>query len=122
MSLSILTRSEEDATVVDVTGAVTLRNVPDFLHALMSLLKTKTPARLLLNMTNVSYIDSAGVACLVEVLKVSRDLKLGFALFGIGPEAKDVLELTRLLNVFDIYDTEKDALLGVRPASSGAAG
>lgn len=118
MSLSIAMRSEEGAaTVMDVTGPVTLREAPEFLEALMSLLRRKKRLRVVVNMSGVSHIDSAGIACLVEALKVARDSKIGFALFGLGPVAKEVLELTRLMSVFEVYDTEDEALRGNASAS-----
>ncbi|HVB87318.1 MAG TPA: STAS domain-containing protein [Candidatus Dormibacteraeota bacterium] len=119
MSLQISTRVNGAATVMDVAGRVTLENAPEFLKALMQVVKVQRPPRLLVNMTGVSYIDSAGAACLVEALKVSRDLKIAFALFGLGPVSKDVLELTRLNTVFEIYDTEDQALRGATSASFG---
>jgi anti-sigma B factor antagonist len=60
----------------------------------------------------VKYIDSAGVASLVEGLKISRDMKSGFALFGLSRTTREVLELTRLLKVFEVHDTEEQALAG----------
>jgi anti-anti-sigma regulatory factor len=52
------------------------------------------------------------VASLVEGLKVSRDLKSTFALYGLSKTAQEVFELTRLVKVFEIYKTEEDALRG----------
>lgn len=122
MSLSIVTRSDGAAgTVVDVDGPVTLEDAPEFLEALMSILKKEKPPRVVVNMSQMSYIDSAGVACLVEVLKVARDSKIGFALFGLGPTARDVFELTRLTSVFELYDTEEEALRGKSSKASGSA-
>lgn len=122
MSLSIVTRSSVDAaTVMDIDGRVTLEDAPEFLEALMSQLKTKKPPRVVVNMSQVSYIDSAGVACLVEALKVARDSKIGFALFGLAPITKDVFELTKLISVFEVYDTEEEALRGNSSTASGPA-
>lgn len=118
--MNITTRPNGIATIVDVTGEVTLDNAPDLLKALMNLVKVRKAPRVVVNMTNLNSIDSAGVACLVEALKVSRESKLGFALFGLNRVVKEVFELTRLINVFEVYGTEEEALLGVRPASSGA--
>jgi len=61
----------------------------------------------------VNYIDSAGVASLVEGLKLSRGLKSAFALYGLNKHPREVLELTRLIKVFEIYDTESEAVNGV---------
>ena len=121
MSLGTVIRSDEAGTVIDVAGRVTLEDAPEFLEALMSLLKKKETTRVAVNMGQVSYIDSAGVACLVEALKLARDLKIAFALFGLGPVAKDVLELTKLISVFEVYDTEGEALRGNPITASGPA-
>jgi anti-sigma B factor antagonist len=121
MALSIGTRANGIATIVDLKGEVTLHNAPDVLKTLMDLLKVKRSPRVILNMTDVKYIDSAGVACLVEALKVSRDLKLGFAIYGLGRVPREVFELTRLITVFEVHPTEEEALGAGRTTSSGAS-
>lgn len=121
MPISIATRQNNAATIVDVTGKITLFNTPDLRKALMDLLKLKRAPRVIVNMTKAPYIDSAGIACLVEALKVSRELKLGFALFGLSREAREVFELTRLINVFEVYGTEEEALDGLGRTSSRSA-
>jgi len=121
MDLNITTRANGIATIVDVCCDVTLYNAPELRKALMDLLKVKKAPRVIVNMTTVGYIDSAGVACLVEALKVAKDWKLGFAFFGLNRVAKEVLELTRLIHVFEVYGTEEEAVRGTRPAPSSAA-
>jgi anti-sigma B factor antagonist len=110
--MDISTRQAGNATVVDVTGDITLYNSPEVRRVLMDLLKEKRIPRVIVNMLNVKYIDSAGVASLVEGLKVSRDLKSGFALYGLSRTAREVLELTRLIKVFEVYNNEEEALTG----------
>ena len=61
----------------------------------------KHTQRVIVNLTQVKYIDSAGVASLIEGLKASRDAKTTFALYGLSKVAREVLELTRLLKVFE---------------------
>lgn len=120
MNLKITTRDENPSIVVDVDGRVTLENAPEFLEALMSLLKKRKPPRVVVNMSHASYIDSAGVACLVEALQVARDSKIAFVLFGLGAVARDVFGLTRLISVFEIYNSEEEALRGNRSAPASA--
>lgn len=115
--MDISTRQSGNATVVDVTGDITLYNSPEVRRVLMDLLKEKRRPRVIINMLNVKYIDSAGVASLVEGLKVSRDLKSGFALFGLSRTAREVLELTRLIKVFEVYNNEEEALAGGNAAA-----
>jgi anti-sigma B factor antagonist len=108
--MDISTRQAGVATIVDVVGDITLYNSPEVRKVLLNLLKDKKSPRVIVNMLSVKYIDSAGVASLVEGLKVSRDLKSTFALFGLS--AQEVFELTRLVRVFEIYNNEEDALRG----------
>lgn len=121
MPVSITTRQSGVATIVDVTGEITLFNAPELRKVLMDLLKVRKAARVIVNLTNVAYIDSAGVACFVEALKVARESKQGLALFGLNRVAKEVFELTRLIRVFEVYGTEEEALRGAQQAPSGAA-
>src|ERR1700728_4587267 len=104
--MNIAIRQLESATIVDVDGDITLYNSPEVRKVLLDLLKNKRMPRVIVNLQKVKYIDSAGVASLVEALKASRDLKSGFALYGLSRTAREVLELTRLLKVFEVYDTE----------------
>jgi anti-sigma B factor antagonist len=110
--MQITTRQFESATIVDVVGDITLYNTPEVRKMLLSLLKEKRVKRVIVNLEKVKYIDSAGVASLVEGLKVSREMKSEFALFGLSRMTREVLELTRLLKVFEVHDTEAEALGG----------
>jgi len=108
--MNLSTRQIGNATIVDVTGDITLYNSPEVRRMLLGLLKEKRAPRVIVNLQNVKYIDSAGVASLVEALKTSRDLKSGFALYGLSKTTREVLELTKLIKVFDVYDDEASAL------------
>jgi anti-sigma B factor antagonist len=110
--MNISTRQVDNASIVDVVGDITLYNTPEVRKILLDLLKEKRAKRVIVNLMNVKYIDSAGVASLVEGLKISRDMKSQFALFGLSRTTREVLELTRLLKVFEVHDTEEQALAG----------
>lgn len=116
MAISI--RQNGTATIVDVVGDITLHNTPEVRKVLLDLLREKHAGKVVMNLGAVKYIDSAGVASLVEGLKVSREMKSGFALFGLSRAAREVLELTRLIKVFQVYNTEEEAVLGVATASA----
>ena len=98
---------------MDINGDVTLYNSPEIRKVLMDGLNKKGTERVVVNMSGVNYIDSAGVASLVEGLKLARSLKNAFALYGLNKHPREVLELTRLIKVFEIYDTENEAVNGV---------
>jgi anti-sigma B factor antagonist len=116
--MELSTRQVENATILDVVGDITLYNSPNIRKVLVDLIKTKKVPRVIVNLEKVRYIDSAGVASLVEGLKMSRDQKSGFALFGLTKTTREVLELTRLIKVFEVYENESEAVRG----KSGNAG
>jgi anti-sigma B factor antagonist len=110
--VNITTRNEGEATILELSGDITLYNTPEVRKAILGLLKDKRVPQLLVDMHAVRYIDSSGVASLVEGLKASRDMDSRFALYGLTKTTREVLELTRLVRVFEVHDTEAQALAG----------
>lgn len=110
--MNITTRREGEATILELSGDITLYNTPEVRKAILDLLKDKRVPQLLVDMRGVRYIDSSGVASLVEGLKASRDMDSRFALYGLTKTTREVLELTRLVRVFEVHDTEEQALAG----------
>jgi len=113
--LKIFARQVGDISILDLTGDVTLFNSPEIRKSLIEYLKDRHVPHLIVNMLGVPYIDSSGVASLVEGLKLSRDLKSRFALYGLSKSAKTVLELTHLLRIFEVHLTEQEALDAPQP-------
>ena len=68
-------------------------------------LTVKRGQSVLVDMSDVSYIDSSGIATLVEGLQHAKGRKLGFGLVGIGEGVMQVIKLTRLDQVFPIYES-----------------
>lgn len=108
--MEISTRVTGNATVVDVKGDIDLYNSPEVRRILMSELREKRVPRVVVNLTGVRYVDSSGVASLVEGLKAARDVQSRFILYGLSKSAREVLELSRLIKVFEVYDNEEQAL------------
>jgi anti-sigma B factor antagonist len=108
--MQISTRQAGNATVVDVIGDIDLYNSPEVRKVLLETLRDKRAPRVIVNLKDVRYIDSSGVASLVEGLKVSRNLNSRFMLYGLSPAAREVLELSRLIKVFEVFDNEEQAL------------
>lgn len=110
--MQISARHLENTTIFDVTGDIDLANSPTVRKALLTELREKKIPRVIMNLKGVKYIDSSGIASLVEGLKVSRDLQARFILFGLSKSAREVLQLSRLLKLFEIYENEEQALSG----------
>lgn len=101
-------RQSGNTTIVDVTGDIDLQNSPRLRKLLLETLQHAP--RVIVNLGQVRYIDSSGIASLVEGLKESQSVKARFMLCGLSKAAREVLRLTRLITVFEVYDTEEQAL------------
>lgn len=96
--------------VVRLSGDVDLHSSPKAREAILASLKQKSP--LLVELSAVTYMDSSGVASLVEGYQTAKKLGLEFGLVAVAPAAMNVLKLARLDKVFPIH-----ASLAVRLSS-----
>jgi anti-sigma B factor antagonist len=103
-------RQSEGRVIIDVSGDIDLANSPAMRKMLLAEIKEKKTPKVLLNLKSVRYIDSSGIASLVEGLKASRDIGSRLILYALSPAVREVLELSRLQRIFEIYDNEEQAL------------
>jgi len=103
-------RRQGKTTIFDVSGDIDFANSGEVRKSVLHEILESRAARVVVNLSQVGYIDSSGVASLVEGLKASRDLGSRFILFGLSASAREVLQLSRLIKVFEIYDNEELAL------------
>ena len=108
--MQISARRNNKTTIFDLSGDIDFANSPEVRQSVLREIQEIRPARVVVNLTEVRYIDSSGVASLVEGLKASRDFGSRFILFGLSTAAREVLQLSRLLKVFEVYDSEDEAL------------
>jgi anti-sigma B factor antagonist len=106
--VKISLRDVGNAMVVEVEGDVDLGTSPDLRRALFESLPRV--AKLALNLGAIRYIDSSGIATLIEVLKDSQRLNKQFVLFGLTPGVEEVFRLTHVIRIFQIFSTEQEAL------------
>ena len=107
--MKVQVRSVNNATIIDCVGDVDLYSSPNLRDTLTKEMHSGTSS-VLINMSEVSYIDSSGIATLVEGLQLSRQTRTRFGLFGLRSNARSVLELARLHKVFAIFADEQEAL------------
>jgi len=108
--VQISARRVETTTIFDIVGDIDLANSPQIRKAVLHEIREERTPKVVMNLTKVRYIDSSGVASLVEALKASRDAGSRFILFGLSPAAREVLQLSRLLKIFEVYENEEQAL------------
>ena len=106
--MTISVRGSAAARIVDVAGDVDLGTSPNLRRTLFDLLRETS--RLALNLQALRYIDSSGIATLIEVLKDAQRLQKDFVLFGLSPTVLDVFRLTHVNRIFRIFDTEEEAV------------
>ncbi len=107
--MKVQVRILDKILILDCSGEVDLYSSPRLRDALLAEIKADGPS-VLVNMSGVSYIDSSGIATLVEGLQLSRQTKTRLGLFGLRANARSVLELARLHKVFTIFADEAEAL------------
>lgn len=98
--------NEGDFTVVALSGEVDLHYSPEARKQILAQLNKDS--NVLVDLSNVSYIDSSGIASLVEGFQLARNKKLQFGLVGVSAAAHQVLQLARLDKVFLIKDSVSD--------------
>lgn len=101
-------REEGGALIVSFEGDVDLEQSPKAREVLLECVKRGN--KILVDLSGVSYIDSSGVASLVEAFQVAKKQGKGFALVSVNAAALRVLQLARLDKVFTIHETLADAL------------
>jgi len=97
------------AVVARVAGDIDLNRSPQFQHSLLALLDER-PRRIIVNLSEVPYMDSSGVASLVKLLSRVRKSGCSLRLVGLSDRTRSLFEITRLDHVFEIYATEEEAL------------
>ena len=108
--MQISARESEGSVILDVSGDIDLAHSPAMRKMLLLEIKDKRTPKVFLNFKNVRYIDSSGIASLVEGLKASRDQGSRMILYGLSPTVREVMEQSRLQRMFEIYDNEEQAL------------
>lgn len=101
-------RTEGDTTIVTLSGDVDLDNSPQVRNVLLDTVRDRRGV--LVEMSAVSYIDSSGIASLVEAYQSARRASTPFALVAVSDAAMRVLELARLDQVFSIHPSVSEAL------------
>jgi len=109
--MQIEQRTNGDIAIVGISGDITLSKGGDVLlkDKIQSLLQ-QGHRKIVLDMGNVSYVDSAGLGQLVQVYATTSHLGGSLKLLNLTKRLRDMLVLTKLLTVFDAYDSESEAV------------
>ena len=109
MNLKIESRQSDGVTVVSCTGRVVFGEEATVLRDNLKRI-LNTSKNIVLNLSGVSYIDSGGLGTLVGVYSSARTAGADIKLSGLGHRIRDVLQITKLATVFEVYDNEQQAI------------
>jgi len=104
--VEIKKRNEAGHSIISLVGEVDLHFSPKAREEILNVLKNKE--NILVELSEVTYIDSSGIASLVEGYQMSKKSGQSFALLSVSNAAMQVLKLARLDSVFPIYDSISD--------------
>ena len=110
MSVKLTTRQVGDVTVIDVAGRITLGEGSSVLRDALRDMVSKNQKKILLNLGEVSYIDSSGIGELVSGFTAVRSREGELKLLNLTKKVHDLLQITKLFTVFDVYSDEGTAV------------
>ena len=102
-------RRQEGAVIVDAMGDIDINCSTEFQQALLGLFNEK-PELIVVNLAEVPYMDSSGVASLVKLLSRAKKSGVRLRLVAMTERVRSIFEITRLDTVFEIFATEQEAL------------
>jgi anti-sigma B factor antagonist len=110
MSMKVAIRQVDGITILDLSGRITLGEgsitLRDSIHEVLA----KGSKKILLNLGDTSYIDSSGIGELVSAFTSVKNAGGELKLLNLTKKVHDLLQITKLYTVFDIWDNEASAI------------
>jgi anti-anti-sigma factor len=100
-SLTISVNRIEGGVLVSLRGRLTIDSSPELRNQLLAVLYGKALESLVIDLSDVPYVDLSGVATLLETLRIARSRKTGLQLKGLHDRPRYLLEVTGLLSLFE---------------------
>lgn len=110
MSVKLTTRQVGDVTVIDAVGRITLGEGSSAFRETIRDLVAKGNKKLLLNLADVSYIDSSGIGELVSAFTTVTNHGGVLKLLNLTKRVQDLLQITKLYTVFEVFEDEAAAV------------
>ncbi len=107
--MAVKIESKSGLTVCHVDGEIDINSSPGIKKTFDSLISKKTP-KIIINLSKVTYVDSSGLATLVEILKNMRTYGGRLRLTNLSSKIKSLFEITKLEKLFEILADEEEAI------------
>ena len=116
MSNLIMTkRSIDGVTILDLSGDIQMGQGNDYLHRTLHSLIDEGTTKVLVNLANISYIDSSGLGELVSGFTTMEKAGGELKLLNLTQRVSELMMITKLLTVFDTFDDERMAIASFKP-------
>lgn len=112
--MNIKSRTVNDVTIVDVSGKITLGEGTAALRNEVRNLLKDGHKKILLNLGDVSYVDSSGIGELVSAYTTTSNQGGSLKLLNLTKKLQELLGITKLLTVFEVHDDEQKAVASYR--------
>ena len=107
--MEISQREADRVVILDIQGEIDLYNAPEIKDTMQKLIEAKK-YNIIINLEQVSYIDSSGIGALISGLSNLKKYQGSLKIINVYASVKKVFELTKLTSFFEIYDSEEEAL------------
>ncbi len=107
--MQIEIKDHEGAKIIALSGDIDMDTSPELRKQLLLLINQRTPV-IMVDLDNVTYIDSSGIATFVEGLKAMMSYSGRLKFFDIPTRVKEIFNFSKLDKVFDMYGSMEDAL------------
>jgi anti-sigma B factor antagonist len=121
VALKMTNREVNGASVMALDGRVVLGEESQALRVELKSLIAEGKKKIVLNMDNIKYIDSAGLGILVAAHVCAKAQGASLKLSNLGSRFREVLQITKLFRVFDVYNTEAAAIASFPKLTDKAA-
>ena len=110
MRMAITRRQLDDVVILDLTGRITIGEGTIMIRQDIQNMLEQGQRKFLLNLANVDYIDSSGLGELVSSFTTVKNSEGQLKLLSLTRRVRDLMQITKLLTVFDVFDSEPEAL------------
>ncbi len=110
MSMKVSTRQVDGVTILDLSGRITLGEGSVTLRDAVRDVAAKGSRKIILNLGNISYIDSSGIGEMVSAYTSVKNSGGELKLLNLTKKVHDLLQITKLYTVFDVKDNEAEAV------------
>ena len=120
MSLNITNSEVDGVSVLELNGRIVLGEESNSLREKLKSMVAAEKKKIVLNVANIKYIDSTGLGMLVAAHFSAKTQGASVRLCHLGKKFHDVMQVTRLFTVFDVYDTQAAAVNSFQAAMAAA--